>query len=155
MSQKATTLPRSQPTVLALLRCHMVILCLPGESLAGLISKGRVICPQTCSRAELPSALLNLLSQVALMPEWPLYLLRTTRNSKKQRRHNRKQEQQRDLAHSEEARCRVWLNSQLLSGLCRQEGGCWQRRSFHRQGSLSNPWVQFALLLLLLGGLPL
>lgn len=61
----------------------MVILCLPGESLAGLISKGRVICPQTCSRAELPSALLNLLSQVALMPEWPLYLLRTTRNSKK------------------------------------------------------------------------
>lgn len=31
--------------------CHAAILSLPGEKLAWLISSGRVICPQTCSRA--------------------------------------------------------------------------------------------------------
>ena len=61
----------------------MVILCLPGERLAGLISKGRVICLQTCSRAQLPGALLNLLSQVASMLECPFYLPRTTQPKKK------------------------------------------------------------------------
>lgn len=44
--------------------CHV-------KRLAGLISKGRVICLETCSRAQLPGALLNLLSQVASMPLLP------------------------------------------------------------------------------------
>lgn len=61
----------------------MQILCLPGDMLAGLISKGRVISPETCSRAQLPGALLNLLSQVAPMFECLFYLLQSTRGQKK------------------------------------------------------------------------
>lgn len=71
--------------MLPLLHCHMVILCLPGERLARLISKGSVICLQTCSRAELPSAFLNLLSQVASMLECPFYLLHSAWPKKKKK----------------------------------------------------------------------
>lgn len=127
-----TTFHISLLTVLPLLRCHTEILCLPGETPAGLISKGRVICLETCSRAQLPGALLNLLSQVAPMLECFFYLLQSTEPEKKEKlkkkkkrktRHNRKQEQERDLADSAEARCRVWLDSP--SSLWLAQAGGW------------------------------
>lgn len=125
-----TTFHISLLTVLPLLHCHMEILCLPGETPAGLISKGRVICLETCSRAQLPGALLNLLSQVAPMLECLFYLLQSTEPEKK-----RKIKEKKHVITGNRNRKETWRTRQrpgaefgltppLLSGLRRREGGC-------------------------------
>lgn len=111
--------------------CHMQILCLPGDMLAGLISNGRVISLETCSRAQLPGALLNLLSQVAPMFECLFYLLQSTRGPKKRKI----KEKKKHVITGNRNRKETWRTRQrpgaefgltppLLSGLRRQEGCC-------------------------------
>lgn len=94
----------------------MAILCLPGETLAGLISNGRLICPETCSRAQFPwysaQPAVSQVAAAASIPPLPaaVHVGKRSRERKKEKqRHNRKQEQERDLADCLEARCRVWL----------------------------------------------
>lgn len=104
------------PAALTLFQCHMAILCLPGETRAGLISKGRLICPETCSRAQFPWCLAQPAAPGGsgrLNTSFTCCSARrkeVKRERKKEKqRHNRKQEQERDLARCAEARCRVWL----------------------------------------------
>lgn len=125
------------------LHCHMEILCLPAERLATLMRKGSVICPQTCSRAELPwySAQPAVPGgSSAWMPLLPAGNYMTRRKKKEKKRIIKRKKGDRKKSHNRK-RKETWRTLQrpgadsgstpspphpsVLTALCGQTGGYW------------------------------